>query len=224
MLVQLQNSPAFLSKKFKEQESSPPSAAFGESGGFDVWVATALQRATYHTFAVILYPAGGLLDLGNSSNTNHSSSTLVSAEGLPRVPKVALLFLTRGPMPLEPIWAEFLSAAAAALGSGATSLGGDAFSQEDRAAAANSSISSTPAVSAWQALFSLYAHPPPDFAYPPGSLFAGAEVHGRVVVKWGQHSVVSSPQHACGTAACRQRAMEGVQWVWLLKLCPAVPL
>ena len=44
----------------------------------------------------------------------------------------------------------------------------------------------------WADLFAIYVHPPPDFSYPPESLFHGREVPDRVAVEWGQHSVVSA--------------------------------
>lgn len=69
------------------------------------------------------------------------------------------MFLTRGPIPTEPIWRAFLGVG------------------HPRGS--------------WQHLFPLYVHPPPGYTYPPGSLFEGREVEDRVVVEWGQHTLVS---------------------------------
>lgn len=126
--------------------------------------------------------------------------------GLPQLPLVALLFLTRGNMPLEQVWHAFLSAAAAATTNASVGSGSAA------AAAASSAPQTT-----WRSLFSIYTHPPPGFAYPPGSLFAGSEVEGRVEVQWGQHSVVSdlplcgacpaaAAEHQCSSRACSGRS------------------
>ncbi len=106
-------------------------------------------------------------------------------QGLPtpamhQLPKVALMFLTRGEMPLEPIWADFLAAAAAVVRSAGIAAG----------------------QLGWEALFALYVHPPPDFpGYTPGSLFAGREVANRTAVQWGQHSVVRGISLLCWRCA-----------------------
>lgn len=72
------------------------------------------------------------------------------------------MFLTRGPMPLEPIWREFLEGDPA---------GGGVH---------------------WSELFALHTHPAPGYEYPPASIFHGTEVAGRRRVVWGEHSVVTA--------------------------------
>ncbi len=36
----------------------------------------------------------------------------------------------------------------------------------------------------------MYVHAPPNYAYPADSLFAGRLIDDRVVVEWGQYSIV----------------------------------
>ena len=87
------------------------------------------------------------------------------------------MFLTRGPMPFEDIWRDFF---------GAVPSGTAA------AAAATAATAGEP----WRALFSLYTHPPPGFSYNGSSLFAGSEVAGRVVVRWGATTEVGAQGRA----------------------------
>lgn len=101
------------------------------------------------------------------------------------LPRVALLFLTRGPMPFEPLWRAFLHAGAGGQGR-------------------------------WADLFAIYVHPPPDFAYPPGSLFHGREVPGRVAVEWGQHSVMEAERRLVSAAALDPR---NARFVLLSETC-----
>lgn len=115
------------------------------------------------------------------------------------------MFLTRGPMPLEPIWADFLAAAGTAVQAGhaadgsngnSSSIGGGGSPAAGREGGSGAGTRGAwtpewPQRAPWETLFSLYAHPPPGFAYPNSSLFAGREVEGRAEVEWGQHSVVS---------------------------------
>ncbi|GAB4823196.1 hypothetical protein N2152v2_010242 [Parachlorella kessleri] len=106
------------------------------------------------------------------------------ARGPQLPPKVALMFLTRGPMPLEPVWRAFLSAPGLAWpappateGSQDNSSGGSQDSSSGSSSTAGSSVGP---------LFSMYVHCPPGFEYPEGSLFAGHEIPERVLVRWGQ--------------------------------------
>ena len=109
-----------------------------------------------------------------------NSAPATSLPSLP--PRVALLFLLRGPLPLEPIWRAFLQGAAALV-------------PPELAAALRADRTGSPGsnpVEAWEALFALHAHPAPGYTFRPGSLLAGREVAEgrRVAVQWGQHSVV----------------------------------
>ena len=92
---------------------------------------------------------------------------------------VALLFLTRGAMPLEPLWRLFLLGSAEAA-EPAAALRPRQRQQQQR-----------------HPLFSIYIHPPVGYAYPPSSLFAGHEVPLRVEVHWAQHSMVSGWVEGC---------------------------
>jgi len=84
--------------------------------------------------------------------------------------QVALMFLTRGIIPYEDTWRQFLAAVPERVPGGSAA--------------------------GWRALFSVYVHLPPDLAYPEGSLFAGHEIAGRIAVEWGQWSVVRAPRPA----------------------------
>ena len=102
---------------------------------------------------------GGLV----ASSAHDSSATAQLAT-------VALLFLTRGAMPLEPVWRLFLGAEAAEQA---------ALRPRQRRRQQQQ-----------HPLFRWYIHPPVGYKYPPGSLFAGHEVPLRVEVHWAQHSMV----------------------------------
>jgi hypothetical protein len=90
------------------------------------------------------------------------------------VAKVALLFLTKGGLPAEPVWQLFLDSASAA----AKKRGGN-----------------------WQQLFSVIIHPPPGQTPPGLGSLAGHALPDseRAAVQWGDHSMVSRP--AGGAAA-----------------------
>ena len=81
--------------------------------------------------------------------------------------QVALLFLTRDWLPYEPVWRAFLATV--------PSLGAAAGQQAGQA---------------WKLLFSLYVHSPPSNKWGTDSLFSWCEVPDRVMVEWGQWSVV----------------------------------
>lgn len=132
------------------------------------------------------------------------------------LPKVALLFITRAPMPLEPLWAVFLSAAATI-----------APAQPDTRSSAGAGPNASNASSS---LFSVYIHPPPGYSYPNGSAFAGREIPERVMVRWRHSTEVSSFGYsspmACWPCAwtgrqCSRREA-GVTWFW--EACPAATL
>ncbi|KAK9842052.1 hypothetical protein WJX81_006318 [Elliptochloris bilobata] len=124
------------------------------------------------------------------------------------MPKVALLFLARGAMPLEPAWREFLEAAAltepVSLQRYTAMLPVDASNEmvptelvdAGRGAAATAAVAAGEgapgSVVDRQRLFSVYIHPPPGYSYSPGSVFAGLEVPNRVTVMWAQYSVVEA--------------------------------
>jgi hypothetical protein len=86
---------------------------------------------------------------------------------------VALLFLTKGGLPAEPVWQLFLESASAAA----------------RKRGSN-----------WQQLFSVIIHPPPGQTPPGLSSLAGHELPDseRAAVQWGDHSMVSRPAGGAG--------------------------
>lgn len=100
---------------------------------------------------------------------------------------MALLFLSRGDLPYEPLWRIFLGSATTALRRGAPSKGmlGGLLSDGGSGSAD------------WRQLFNVYTHLPPGHAHPAGSLFAGHEVPGRVAVQWGSHSLVRLARLPC---------------------------
>ena len=145
-----------------------------------------------------------------------SSLPAANSSGWQGVPKVALMFLTRGDLPYEPLWRAFLDsaselgdtaaemqAAAATAGAGTGEQQGRQ-SQPDFGGGGSSSNTATlwqrlfggggrPAdASCWARLYSIYTHPAPGWSHPPGSLFAGHEVACRQAVEWGNHSVIDA--------------------------------
>lgn len=99
-----------------------------------------------------------------------------------QLPKVALLFLTRGEMPLELLWRAFLRPVRVPL---------DLHVATTAPHAPHAGGGGGTVELAWHHLFSIYVHPGVNYSYPEGSMFAGHEVEDRVEVKWGMHSVVS---------------------------------
>ncbi|GAB4823627.1 hypothetical protein N2152v2_010673 [Parachlorella kessleri] len=132
------------------------------------------------------------------------------------IPKVALMFLTHGPMPNERLWAEWLEGVAgrvplqALWGRGAiclrSCLPGGRNCRELRCGAAAAchrlcrrevleklALPSSRAdpVLRRQLLFSVYVHAPPWFpGYPPGSFFEGTLLPRRVDTSWGSQSLI----------------------------------
>lgn len=106
-------------------------------------------------------------------------------------PKVALMFLTRGALPHEALWARWLDAAAGLLplpcvAAAACGRGGGWAEIEKVKARCRAS-----ADRAAQRLFSLYVHAPPSFdGFAPDSPFAGALVKERYFTKAGTRGTV----------------------------------
>ena len=122
-----------------------------------------------------------------------------------QMPKVALMFLTRGPMPHEELWNRWLASAAGLLAVDCASS--SLCSQTPMNSSSNSTAQRQPSMSALkqactlkrtaqngylqQHMFSIYIHPPPDYTgYDPSSVFYKRElpVSQRLVTKWGHHS------------------------------------
>lgn len=95
------------------------------------------------------------------------------ANGQPATTKVAFMFLTRGPMPLEPLWAQF-------------------FGSEPKA---------TTGTTSQPRLASVYLHPSPDFDcakhFKPPSPFVGRCLPRALVVRtaWGSPALVQAARN-----------------------------
>lgn len=100
-------------------------------------------------------------------------------------PKVALMFITRGDLPYEPLWRAFLDSTPLAL----QQLGAQGANSSSLNSSSNGSSAHRPAPP-WQQLFTIYTHPPPNHTHPPNNMFAGHEVPDRLPVQWGNHSMV----------------------------------
>ncbi|KAL3144019.1 hypothetical protein ABBQ32_003823 [Trebouxia sp. C0010 RCD-2024] len=144
---------------------------------------------------------------------HHDSSLLAQQLGqhpddcgaLLQMPKVALMFLTRGPMPHEELWNRWLASAAGLVAVDCTST--SLCSQTPLISTSTRTAQRQPSMPVLkqactlkrtaengylqQHMFSIYIHPPPDFAgYDPSSVFHKRElpVSERLVTKWGHHS------------------------------------
>lgn len=95
---------------------------------------------------------------------------------VPDMPKVALLFLVRGPMPLEPVWQLFLEQSVLPKVSAL-----DLFSLY---------VHPSPG----------FYYPTRDSIMRSPSLFSGHEIDERIQVEWGQHSVVEAERLLLKTA------------------------
>ena len=121
-----------------------------------------------------------------------------------QMPKVALMFLTRGPMPHEELWNRWLASAAGLV---AVECASASLCSQTQSNSSRSSSNPQPSMQALkqtctlkrtaanaylqQHMFSIYIHPPPDFAgYDPSSVFYNRELPAsqRLVTKWGHHS------------------------------------
>lgn len=113
-------------------------------------------------------------------------------------PRVALLLLTRGPLPLARLWDEWMagadglvpSHAAAALGCGQEAVE----RVRDVGGAATGPRGQPLPLYHRQHLFSVYVHAPAQFKhrYERGSIFYGRKIKGRLTTRWGTHSLVAA--------------------------------
>ena len=119
------------------------------------------------------------------------------------------MFLTRGPLPLEALWREWLLqaegmlplycvAAAACANAGwdevravrAACRGGGS---ESGISSISSGNTDDPHLILGQRLFRVYTHAPPSFpGYPRGSIFRGTLIEDRLSTTWGDHSMVEA--------------------------------
>lgn len=79
------------------------------------------------------------------------------------------MFLTRGVMPLRPVWETFLMEASFATGAGPSA--GRRHSAARGKQDAGGPLQPRQVPPGWERLFSLYVHPPPGFGFP-GKLMA----------------------------------------------------
>lgn len=124
-----------------------------------------------------------------------------------QMPKVALMFLTRGPMPHEELWNRWLASAAGLVAVDCASASLCSTAPINSSSSSSSRTNSQPSMQALkqsctlkrtapnaylqQHMFSIYIHPPPDFqGYDPSSVFHKRElpVEQRLFTKWGHHS------------------------------------
>eukprot|EP00884_Botryococcus_braunii_P016679 jgi/Botrbrau1/3695/Bobra.0008s0022.1 len=109
-----------------------------------------------------------------------------------RAPKVALMFLTRGPMHHEGLWTRWLASAAGLVPADLLRFA----NCTDSYVAHLRNICRAPldagAVEA-QHLFTIYVHPQPEFeGYSKNSIFHGRETAARIKTEWGEHSLVAA--------------------------------
>ncbi len=124
-----------------------------------------------------------------------------------QMPKVALMFLTRGPMPHEELWNRWLASAAGLVAvdcassslcsqtpvNSSSSKRGESHPQPSMSTLRSACTLKRTAQNGYlqQHMFSIYIHPPPDFpGYDPSSVFHNRKlpVSQRLVTKWGHHS------------------------------------
>ena len=89
-----------------------------------------------------------------------------------QLPKVALLFLTRGPMPLESIWRDFLGV--------------------EPMNTARDTLKDSNTTAAWQKYFSVYVHAAPGFVFSEESFFGQFSINKPVQAEWGKHSIIDA--------------------------------
>ncbi|KAK9823942.1 hypothetical protein WJX72_006544 [[Myrmecia] bisecta] len=125
-------------------------------------------------------------------NTWHDSDDC--AAGL-RIPKVALMFLTRGELYHEETWAAWFKFAQGQIPVSAIKAAGcDAkmLAQIDRTCAV---APGTPAIKA-QHLFNVYIHTAKEFkGYPVSNVFHGHDIDNKVEVAWGTHSLIAATRN-----------------------------
>lgn len=148
----------------------------------------------------------------SSTSTSTSTSSATSCQEALDVPSVALLFLTRGPLPFEALWREWLlqaqgmlplyCVAAAACANGGwdevrsvrAACGGGGRGEAGGSSTSNYYNSNDdPHLILGQRLFRVYTHAPPSFpGYPRGSIFHGTLIEDRLSTTWGDHSMMEA--------------------------------
>lgn len=104
-------------------------------------------------------------------------------------PKVALLFLSRGPMPHEALWLAWLEEARGAV---PAALAAEQCSRGPAGAAACAAAGE---------LYAVHVHAPPGFSYPEGSFWGAKRTDVSVETRWGDPSLVSATRVLLAAAA-----------------------
>ncbi|KAL4420725.1 hypothetical protein ABPG75_010381 [Micractinium tetrahymenae] len=113
-------------------------------------------------------------------------------------PHVALLFLTRGPMPFIRLWDEWMGSVdglVPSYGAAALGCGQEAVERVRRVGGAATGPRGQPLpLYLRQHLFSVYVHAPAQFKqrYERGSIFYGRKTKARLTTRWGTHSLVAA--------------------------------
>jgi hypothetical protein len=122
------------------------------------------------------------------------------------VPKVALLFLSRGDMPHEQTWKAWFDVAGYLLPRNMVlEKCSQSFSAVEGVAATcrilNVAASGGLDVVAAQLLFSVYIHAPPSFkGYPPNSIWGPYRISDQLDTQWGDHSITTATKALLKTA------------------------
>eukprot|EP00884_Botryococcus_braunii_P000016 jgi/Botrbrau1/10014/Bobra.0012s0101.1 len=143
------------------------------------------------------FPQSGEFDAGWEGTPRGSCGATL------RIPKVALLFLTRGEMPHERVWRAWLESAAGllpmyCLASALCARGGypllDKVSPACRAPDLVEIQTATgPEVLAAQYLYNMYLHTPMDNAgFGEDSIFYGREIPTHIFTRWADHSMMEA--------------------------------
>ncbi|GAB4818184.1 hypothetical protein N2152v2_005230 [Parachlorella kessleri] len=138
-----------------------------------------------------------------------------------KLKKVALMFLTTGPLPHAQLWEEWLGQVAGSLPASALATPGALCLKRCRSgrctrdcgpAAACSPLCRAQLASQFavppnatalqrQHLFSIYVHAPPSWKrYPAGSLFDGTLLRRRVFTAWGSHTLMMAERRLLAAA------------------------
>ena len=157
------------------------------------------------------------------------------------------MFLTRGPLPFEALWREWLLqargmlplycvAAAACANAGwdevravrAACGGGGGGGGNGSSTSTNNSISSSdddddPHLILGQRLFRVYTHAPPSFpGYLRGSIFAGTLIDDRLSTTWGDHSMVEATRRLLQAALLGPGGAANQKFMLLSESCAPI--
>ncbi|CAK0758242.1 hypothetical protein CVIRNUC_002605 [Coccomyxa viridis] len=136
---------------------------------------------------------GAVSALRKSARPAKRRSSTTSGCPMLRVPKVALMFLTRGDMPHEASWAAWLRSAEGMVPIDPAQNALCAHKPDPGKCPWANGVRQSPMGPMGQFLYSVYVHSGPGYrGYKEDSLFHGREVPDRVQVRWGEHSMVEA--------------------------------